>query len=664
MKKVVVLIIAIMLFMYGCKKSDTQTQADNKSDETVQVEEAVVEEIVVEVNETKIDMTPFTKALSVFQNPQYDFIYKFLEKGIDAELEEDVTIAYPKHAKRLLIDEEEITIKKGATPLGIAALFCTPSLVNELIKQGADLKAKVNGNGIAATIIQCGKAEQAGMFENYLKAIRKYEQDHPETYKNKPELYAANSMIHITNEDGDYIPWQTILNYATENKINDAIPIILKYAGGINYFKNDNNNPNNILPIITSLNSKNYEATRLFFAKTGSLFTQLTTLDGVKTSLLDYLFYNAMDKDIQAADIPMQDFFKSLISIYKPDANGIAEIKLLLETGDEYASINNHVEYGDIGLPATSNMAHIAAALKYNALLKGIVLYTTEDVADTLHNVVNRMNEYNETPLDIAVVQVGNLETAKILLEGGAFTDIYLTPFGHATLDYDKKNKADMTKLLLTTVQYSDSNTYRNADMDINAKLDEDPKKYASTRGIFKKYYVNNGYRADLLRVAKANAIKELNPAIVRLMQGGIDNQLPFAVKFNDEITFPKGSTPLIAASIACAEDTAIALINAKASLDIRISGQNDLKYDAYDFADRVATGNCENIKKALKDPNSIHIDFEKVLAISERGYTQEQHQKQNDTKDEEAYSEEGNKNNASNLNTTKQADVNLISDD
>ncbi len=98
--------------------------------------------------------------------------------------------------------------------------------------------------------------------------------------------------------------------------------------------------------------------------------------------------------------------------------------------------------------------------------------------------------------------------------------------------------------------------------------------------------------------------------------------------------------------------------------MDIRISGQNDLKYDAYDFADRVATGNCENIKKALKDPNSIHIDFEKVLAISERGYTQEQHQKQNDTKDEEAYSEEGNKNNASNLNTTKQADVNLISDD
>ncbi len=287
MKKVVVLIIAIMLFMYGCKKSDTQTQADNKSDETVQVEEAVVEEIVVEVNETKIDMTPFTKALSVFQNPQYDFIYKFLEKGIDAELEEDVTIAYPKHAKRLLIDGEEISIKKGGTPLGIAALLCTPSLVNELVKQGSDLKAKVNGNGIAATIIQCGKAEQAGMFENYLKAIRKYEQDHPETYKNKPELYAANSMIHITNEDGDYIPWQTILNYATENKINDAIPIILKYAGGINYFKNDNNNPNNILPIITSLNSKNYEATRLFFAKTGSLFTQLTTPDGVKTSLLD-----------------------------------------------------------------------------------------------------------------------------------------------------------------------------------------------------------------------------------------------------------------------------------------------------------------------------------------------------------------------------------------
>ena len=65
------------------------------------------------------------------------------------------------------------------------------------------------------------------------------------------------------------------MNYAVENKLNNIIPVILKYAGGINFFKNDNNNPNNLLPIVTALENNNYEAAKLFFDKTGSLFAQI-----------------------------------------------------------------------------------------------------------------------------------------------------------------------------------------------------------------------------------------------------------------------------------------------------------------------------------------------------------------------------------------------------
>ena len=213
MKKLLILAAAsVALFSFGCKKDEAQKQQDNTS-----IEQAV----------EKTDMTQFEKSLSLFQNPQYDLLYKLIEKGINAELEDNVTIAYPKHAKRLLINDEQITIQKGATPLGIAALFCTPSLVNDLIEKNADLKTTVNGNSIAAVIIQCGEAEQAGMFENYMKAVRKFERDNMAVYENKSELYAANSVIYTMVDSGEYIPSQTIMNYAVQNKLTESIALIL-----------------------------------------------------------------------------------------------------------------------------------------------------------------------------------------------------------------------------------------------------------------------------------------------------------------------------------------------------------------------------------------------------------------------------------------------------
>ena len=635
MKKLITLsAIIIVIFSFGCKKEQTQKQLDNTSSEQV-----------IE----KTDMTQFEKSLSLFKNPQYDLLYKLIEKGINAELEDNVTIPYPSHAKRLLINDEQITIQKGATPLGIAALFCTPSLVNNLIEKGADLKTTINGNSIAAVIIQCGEAEQAGMFENYLKAVRKFEKDNPAVYENKAELYAANSIINIMGDNGEYIPVQTIMNYAVENKLNNIIPVILKYAGGINFFKNDNNNPNNLLPIVTALENNNYEAAKLFFDKTGSLFAQMYTLDGVKVSLIDYLFYNVMDEEIKKADIPVNTFFKSLINGYKQSGTGIKEIKTMLESGNLTTVLDTPLAVENGELPAGATVAHIAAAMEYHALLKAMAFYNEKT------EILNIQDSNGDTPLHTAV-RAGNLSTAKILLEGGAFIDKVnyngLTPLAVVIKEYNGKNQAALVRLLLTSA----GNTTSRYDLmpeDKTIEIFENAKNIKTVNDILTKYNIkteNIEARGYLLSESKRYAEKELNPQIVRIMKGGIDNQLPFAVYMYEIPPFPKDATPLIAAAIACSENTARNLILAKANTDIRITGENDLKYDAYDFADRVSK--CEPVKAILKNPSSLKIDIEDLLA-----WDVEQPAEYN-TAEEDAYTVEKNNDDSS---KNENSDVELI---
>lgn len=635
MKKLITLsAIIIVIFSFGCKKEQTQKQLDNTSSEQV-----------IE----KTDMTQFEKSLSLFKNPQYDLLYKLIEKGINAELEDNVTIPYPSHAKRLLINDEQITIQKGATPLGIAALFCTPSLVNNLIEKGADLKTTINGNSIAAVIIQCGEAEQAGMFENYLKAVRKFEKDNPAVYENKAELYAANSIINIMGDNGEYIPVQTIMNYAVKNKLNNIIPVILKYAGGINFFKNDNNNPNNLLPIVTALENNNYEAAKLFFDKTGSLFAQMYTLDGVKVSLIDYLFYNVMDEEIKKADIPVNTFFKSLINGYKQSGTGIKEIKTMLESGNLTTVLDTPLAVENGELPAGATVAHIAAAMEYHALLKAMAFYNEKT------EILNIQDSNGDTPLHTAV-RAGNLSTAKILLEGGAFIDKVnyngLTPLAVVIKEYNGKNQAALVRLLLTSA----GNTTSRYDLmpdDKTIEIFENAKNIKTVNDILNKYNIkteNIEARGYLLSESKRYAEKELNPQIVRIMKGGIDNQLPFAVYMYEIPPFPKDATPLIAAAIACSENTARNLILAKANTDIRITGENDLKYDAYDFADRVSK--CEPVKAILKNPSSLKIDIEDLLA-----WDVEQPAEYN-TAEEDAYTVEKNNDDSS---KNENSDVELI---
>ncbi len=649
MKKLLILAAAaVALFSFGCKKDEAEKQQDNTSTEqTVE----------------KTDMTQFKKSLSLFQNPQYDLLYKLIEKGINAELEDNLTIAYPKHAKRLLINNEQITIQKGATPLGIAALFCTPSLVNDLIEKGADLKTTVNGNSIAAVIIQCGEAEQAGMFENYMKAVRKFERDNIAVYENKSELYAANSVIYTMADSDEYIPYQTIMNYAVQNKLNDAIPVILKYAGGINFFKNVNNNPDNLLPIVTALQYQNYDAAKLFFEKTGSLFAEMYTIDGVKVSLIDYLFYNTLDAQIKEADIPVKTFFRSLVNGYKQNKSGIAEIKQFIESDNLTAKLESSLTTDTVEIPAGGTMAHISAAMDYHALLKAMAFYNDKT------DILNMQDSNGDTPLHTAV-RAGSFSSTRILLEAGAYIDIKnhngLTPLAVAIREYNGKNQASIVRLLLTSA----ANTKTKYALTLDEETLEYAKNIKSVNDAINKYNIKEEYvevRGYLLSMAKNFAEQELSPQVVRILQGGLNNQLKFASYMYEINPFPKDATPLIAAAIACSEDTARYLILAKADTDIRIAGENDLKYDAYDFADRVSK--CESVKTMLKNPASLKTnmqgfyEWKTVSAEAQaesKGAFYNKSATDNITETSEAYSVKENDDDCQNDN----ADVELIIED
>ena len=170
--------------------------------------------------------------------------------------------------------------------------------------------------------------------------------------------------------------------------------------------------------------------------------------------------------------------------------------------------------------------------------------------------------------------------------------------------------------------------------------------------------------------MAKSYAERDLNPQIVRILQGGLNNQLKFATYMYETNPFPKDATPLIAAAIACSEDTARYLALAKADTDIRIAGENDLKYDAYDFADRVSQ--CEAVKTMLKNPSSLKInlqgfyEWETVTAEAEAEAEKQglfdEPAEDNAAETEEAYTVEENNNTDNSQNND--ADVELIIED
>ena len=90
--------------------------------------------------------------------------------------------------------------------------------------------------------------------------------------------------------------------------------------------------------------------------------------------------------------------------------------------------------------------------MEYHALLKAMAFYNEKT------EILNIQDSNGDTPLHTAV-RAGNLSTAKILLEGGAFIDKVnyngLTPLAVVIKEYNGKNQAapnTVVKLPLSSI--------------------------------------------------------------------------------------------------------------------------------------------------------------------------------------------------------------------
>ena len=458
------------------------------------------------------------------------------------------------------------------------------------------------------------------MFENYLDKVRKFEKANPSIYKDKSELYAANAIIkeNITDEDGK---GKTILNYAIENNLNDAIPVIIKYAGGIN-FTNRNDENNDQMPVITALKTKNYEALNFFFTKTASLYIDMKAEDGTDTNIINYIFYNDMGHLFQEANVPTDVLLNLVLNGYNQKGAGIPEIRELTKGGNILAETTEDMtlktKKGEVVIPAGSNIAHIAAYLGYNYIPKGLSFIP--DGVKAINKVSYPIGSDNGTlPLTIAV-ENGSPLAVKTLLESGADlanTTPY-TPLN--TLAHTEKvdNQAAIAKILMTS-----------SALGSMAQLQE----LGEAEGIESVFQGTNqevlkivADYAEPVRAASVTIAKEIfngiegGSKIARILDGGVNNQLPFAVEVNG-VTIPKDATPLIAAALLCNREAVDALIVGMADTDIRITGENDLKYNAYDFADRMAQGDCTAVKASLKNPENVKTHPE----LNERFYNKKE---------------------------------------
>ncbi len=120
----------------------------------------------------------------------------------------------------------------------------------------------------------------------------------------------------------------------------------------------------------------------------------------------------------------------------------------MLESGNLTTVLDTPLAVENGELPAGATVAHIAAAMEYHALLKAMAFYNEKT------EILNIQDSNGDTPLHTAV-RAGNLSTAKILLEGGAFIDKVnyngLTPLAVVIKEYNGKNQAALVRLLLTS---------------------------------------------------------------------------------------------------------------------------------------------------------------------------------------------------------------------
>lgn len=603
MKKLIILCLSLVtLFVLSSCKKDTAGSKSVEPDKTAASNSAVLDnstqnstDNITKDNTTtdnvKVDMAVFKDGLSSLKNPQYDMVYKLLERGVNAQLESDVTIEYPNYARRLNpLDNNTVTIEKGATPLGIAAFFCSPKLVNSLLQNGADTHVYINGINPVGWIVQCDIAEQLGMLENYLNAARKVERADKKTYTNDKIL--SNSTIICKTEDNETYN-KTILNYAVENNLTDTAAIIIKYAGGINYTNKDDK-IGKIMPIVNAAYLGKKDMLDIFLKKTGSFNNTYQPLDnGKNILLLDYIFYLGLQDNVKGCTTS-KDFFKSIIKTYN-NKTGVADITKLLDTGADTA-LKEELALNDnsVFFQAGSTAAHIAAYFGYDNIIKGLSLFGAD---------LNMTDSLGRTPLHLAAL-TNNYKTVKTLLESGVNPNIKdnsgNTPLMTAALYNKEKDKNKVIKVFLNS-PYTDFTIKNNSGQSIDT-INLDSKELTD---LLTKYNTEN--RRDYSNLLRYSLLD--NKKLYILSSSDINNISTLSSAGSIKIEYPEKSSPLIAAALACNDEAVKSLILLGADLNYRVKSKDDTVLNAYDFADRYTDKNnpkCVTVIEYLKNPDKI----------------------------------------------------------
>lgn len=620
MKKISIIafISLFLLSVYGCsdKKKKEQPAAINETEtETMPA----------------TDMSKFEDALKSLKNPQYDLLYKLIEKGVNAQLPDDTEIAYPADIKRITRTPETVTILKGATPIGIAAYFCYPKLVNTLIANGADVKAKINGMDPAAYIVQCAEAEQLGMLSNFLKAAREIEQNDKALYNDRSK-YTANALIKDDINDADG-KGQTLMVFAVKNDLPETIKALVFRAGGINY-TNENDENYNKYPMITAAEHGKDDIFGYMLEKSGNLLVNQPLPDGSKPVILDILFYGKPDIISRVNPVP-SDVLKSVINKKNPSAEKIAA----LAASNVNSSLAEETELENRIFPAGSASAHIAAMTGNIYVIKALALLGAD---------LNAKDEKGDTPLIIAA-KAGNSKTITALLESGADPDIRSGYNGNTPLmaaledNEDAKTKLVAVKVLadsLSNLQIKNNQGLTAIDMagDNPAVLKILQPKDTEHRNAYIKKFEEDMLSGDF----------NSKRLILKIARGGINNPLPFTIQPDDDDTlFIKGMTPLIMASVTCDDEAVKDLILLGADTEIRVKSANDTMLNAYDFADRYGVSrnianNCANVLAMLKNPKSVKADGN---LITGNGYRENTDASEHDDKHEAAARDENDEN-------------------
>lgn len=598
MKKIIILCLSLVILfaLSACKKDMTETNkavntASTAQGNTAQKNADNTTSDNTSTDNITVDMSLFKDGLSSLKNPQYDMVYKLLERGVNAQLESDITIEYPNYARRLHpLDNNTVVIEKGATPLGIAAFFCSPKLVNNLLKNGADTHVYINGINPVGWIVQCDVAEQLGMLENFLSTARKVERADKKTYTSDKIL--SNSTIICKTEDNQTYN-KTILNYAVENNLTDTAALILKYAGGINYTNKDDKT-GRIMPLVNAAYLGKKDMLDIFLKKTGSFYNTYQPLDNDKNILvLDYIFYSGLHDNVKNST-DTKNFFKTILKMYG-SKNGVADISKLLDNGadtalkEELALDNNSVFF-----QTGSTAAHIAAFYGYDNLIKGLSLYGAD---------LNLTDSLGRTPLHLAAL-TNNYKTIEVLLEAGANPNLKdnsgNTPLMTAVLYNKEKDKNKVVKVFLVS-PYTDFSIKNNAGQSVDT-IDLASKELTD---LLNKYNVPN--RRDYSNLLRYSLLD--NKKLYILSSSNINNVSKLSNTANIVIEYPEKSTPLIASALTCNDEAVKSLILLGADLNYRVKSKDDTVLNAYDFAERYTDKNnpkCVTVIEYLKNPDKI----------------------------------------------------------